>query len=223
MGAFLDLFRVLYEPSAVFGRVTEKTRVIEPMIGLVLIQLILTAFSLPYIRALIQYQVSQAPAGSAANPALALKIGTIAAFIAGPIFLIIILLVAALLLWVLQAVMNGDAQFGKLLSVTAYASITALLGGIVGFVVLSMRGAESITSGADLRPMLGLNLLVPDAGKFMTTLLGSINPFGLWGMVLTAIGIKVTHKTTDSAAYTVSVTAFVIGILIASALSILQK
>ena len=48
----------------------------------------------------------------------------------------------------------------------------------------------------------------------MGGLLAGINPFTLWSMVLTAIGIQVTHKTSKGSAYTVAIVAMMIGILI---------
>ena len=223
MGALLDLFRVLYEPGAVFGRVAEKPKFLMPLIGLIILQLIMTFLMMPYIRVLIASQVAQQGGAAAANPEAAQRVGAIFSYVVGPVALVVALLIGAVLLWVLQSVINGDAQFGKLLSVTAYSAITAIIAGFVGLIVLKMRGTDSITSQADLRPMLGLNLIAPNAGKFTTAILGGINPFGLWGMVLSAIGIKVTHKTTDAAAYRVAVTAFVIGLLVAASFALLQK
>jgi hypothetical protein len=59
-----------------------------------------------------------------------------------------------------------------------------------------------------------LNLLAPNVGGFMGGLLAGINPFSIWSMVLTAIGVQVTHKTSKGSAYTVAIVAMMIGVLI---------
>src|SRR5690242_21934464 len=59
MGAFLDLFRVLYEPSAVFGRVAEKPKFLAPFIGIVIIGLVLEYLMMPFQRAAMAGQMAQ--------------------------------------------------------------------------------------------------------------------------------------------------------------------
>jgi hypothetical protein len=50
-------------------------------------------------------------------------------------------------------------------------------------------------------------------------LLKGVNPFSIWGLVLTAIGVSVTHKLSKSTGYTVATISFVIGLLIGAALA----
>jgi hypothetical protein len=72
---------------------------------------------------------------------------------------------------------------------------------------------------ADLQPALGLDLLVPDAGRFLTAVLKAINPFSIWGLVLTAIGVTVTHKTTKGMGYAIAAVAFLIGVVFAAGIA----
>ena len=81
--------------------------------------------------------------------------------------------------------------------------------------------SEGITSPADLQPALGLDLLVPEAGRFTTALLKAFNPFSIWGVILTAIGIQTTHRTSKGTAYTVAAVVFVIGTLIGAGFAML--
>jgi hypothetical protein len=78
-----------------------------------------------------------------------------------------------------------------------------------------------MTGPADMQPSLGLDLLVPGSG-FVRAVLKGINPFSIWGLVLTAIGISVTHRMPKGSAYTVATIALVIGLLIAGAFGALQ-
>ena len=70
-----------------------------------------------------------------------------------------------------------------------------------------------------MQPALGLDLLVPEAGKFLASVLKAINPFTIWGLILTAIGVTVTHKTSKGTGYTVATVSFLIGVLVAGGLA----
>src|SRR5690348_4623015 len=222
MGAFLDLFRVLYEPSAVFGRVAEKPKFLAPFIGIVIIGLVLAYLMMPFQRAAMAGQMAQLAQTNPQAAANAQKFAGIGlAFV--PIVWGVILVIMATVLWVLTAIFGGEGKWGTLLSVSTYSAMTALLLQIVGLVVLMMKGPESVTSPADLQPALGLNLLAPDMKGFMGAFLGGSNPFGIWGLVLNAIGIQVTHKTTKNTAYTIAITAFVLFLLLAGGAAAIFK
>ena len=68
MGGLLDLFNVLYDPTAVFARVKEKPRFWGPFLGLAVLQIIIAILMMPYTRAMMQAAI-QARGGTAAPPA----------------------------------------------------------------------------------------------------------------------------------------------------------
>jgi hypothetical protein len=51
----------------------------------------------------------------------------------------------------------------------------------------------------------------------MGAVLKGINPFSIWGLVLTAIGVSTTHRLSAGSGYVVATLSFVIGLLIAGA------
>ena len=223
MGAVLDLFKVLYEPGAVFTRVSEKPKFLMPFIGLSVIQVILALVNLPFLKAAMTAQfAAQAatmPAG-APDPSKFVAFGLVAV----PIIMAIVLVISALVLWVLVSIMGGDGKFGTLLSVATYACVpSVVLLGIVGMVVLQMKGVASITSPSDMQPALGLDLLAPDAKGFLGAVLKGINPFSIWSLVLTAIGIQTTHKTSKGSAYAVAIVVLVLTLLVAGTVAMLRK
>ena len=219
MGAVLDLVRVLFEPTAVFERVREKPRFLAPFLALAALTVVIVVLELPYTKAALAAQLAQTPNLTPEKAETAMRIGPIIGLVAAPIFVGVFLLVNALILWVSTSVLGGEAKFVTLLSVTTYAGITYTLLQVIGVVVLTMRGAGSITSMLDLQPSLGLDLLAPDAKGFILALLRGINPFTLYGVFLTAVGIAVTHKTSKAAAYTAASIQFVVTLLIGAALT----
>ncbi len=212
MDAVLDLFRVLFEPAAVFGRVREKPRFLAPFLVLAVITVVMGVLQLPFVKAAITTQFT----GEQAQAAL--KFAPIGIVIA-PIAYCLFLLLNAFILWVGVSVFGGEAKFGTLLSVATYASISYTLLQIVGVIVLMMRGTGGIASMVDLQPAVGLDLLAPDAKGFVLALLRGINPFTLYGLFLTSVGVAVTHQTSKATAYAAATIQFLIALLLGAALS----
>jgi hypothetical protein len=217
MGAVMDLFRVLFSPGEVFERVRERPKFLLPWIGLSIIIILVAYMMMPFTQAAIasrMAQIAQQNPQAAANAAKFQSIGIAFA----PIFLLIGLLISAGLLWLLVMLLAGaDAKFKTLLSLSCYIAVPTILLQVAGLIVLKMKGVDAVTSPDDLRPPLGLNLLAPGTGGFVGAFLAGINPFSLWAMFLTAIGIQVTHKTSKGAAYAVAIISTLLGVLIGSA------
>ena len=213
ISAMLDLLKVLYEPGAVFERVAAKPSFLMPFIGIVVVQIIIGIVNMPFMQAAMKAQMAAAgaPAGGP-DPSKFAAIGLV--FI--PIVIAILLLISAFLLWVLVSLVGGEGKFGMLMSVAAYCSVpNVILLSIIGSVVVHMQGTSALTSPQDLQPALGLELLVPGAKGFMGAVLKGINPFSIWALVLTAIGVSTTHRLSKGSGYVVAGISFAIGLLIA--------
>lgn len=214
MGAVMDLFRVLFEPTAVFEGIRERPKFIVPALVVGVLFTIMGYLMMPFRLASMAPQMAQVAAQNPNAAAQMAKFQSIGVF-ATPIFVLLFLVVAAGLLWLLvMLVAGGDAKFRTLLSVATYVSLPAILLQVATFIVLKMKGVESVSSPLDLQPPLGLNLLAPNASGFMSGVLAGINPFAIWGMVLTAIGVQVTHKTSKASAYTVAILIMLFGVLL---------
>ncbi|PYO93507.1 MAG: hypothetical protein DMD62_09655 [Gemmatimonadetes bacterium] len=207
----LDIVKVLYEPGAVFERVGQRPRFLVPFLVICAVQVVLYFLNLPFMKAGMAAQFASRPAGGP-DPSKFLFLG--AFFI--PVGIGVALLIGGGLLWVLVSLLGGEAKFRTLLSVCTYASVPAvILLAIVGAAVLQMKGVGQISSPQDLQPALGLDLLAPGATGFALSALKAINPFGIWGLVLTAIGVSTTHRLSKRTGYIIATIAFLIGVLIA--------
>lgn len=214
--AFTDVLKVLYEPAEVFEHVRARPKFLAPFLSIIAVQCILFFVNLPYLKVAIQAQMAaSASAQSRPMPGG----GMLVAF--GLIGLIIVLglvfVVAGLLLWVLGSVLaGGEAKFSTMLSVAVYSAVpSGILLAVVGTIVLHLQGPSGLTSPQDMQPALGLDLLSPSTKGFMGAVLKGINPFSIWGMVLTAIGVTTTLRISKGTGYAIAGTAFVIGLLIA--------
>ena len=216
--AFLDVFKVLFEPTAVFERVRARPSFFVPFLTIIAVQCVLFFINLPYLKVALQTQMAAAPQP---RPVPAGPLLVIFGLVGLIIFLALIFVVSALILWVLASVLGGgEAKFSTMLSVATYSAVpSALLLGIVGVIVLHMQGTSGITSTQDLQPALGLDLMAPGAKGFVGALMKAINPFSIWGVVLTGIGVSTTHRLSKGTGYAVAGLAFVIGLLIAASLA----
>jgi hypothetical protein len=214
MQALTDLVTVLFSPSAVFERVRERPKFLVPALALAVVVVVLAYLTMPFSRAAMAEQMARV---AQQNPQAA---GQMAKFqsvglVVGPIIFLIILAIWAGVLWLLVMLFaGGEAKYRTLLSIVTYTAVPSLLLQVAGLAVLYMKGVGAVTSPADLRPALGLNLLAPSLGGFAGAVLGGINPFSIWSMILTAIGIQITHKTSKGAAYTVAIVALLLGVLV---------
>jgi hypothetical protein len=207
----LDVLRVLFEPSAVFERVREKPSFLLPFLAICAVQVVLYFVNLPFLKAGMAAQMASRPAGGP-DPASFLWIGAL--FI--PVGIAIALVLGGFILWVLVSLFGGEAKFGTLLSVATFASVpSVILLSIVGTVVLHMQGVGQIASPQDMQPALGLDLLAPGAKGFVGAALKAVNPFGIWGLVLTAIGVSTTHRLAKSTGSAIATISFLIGVAIA--------
>src|SRR5467141_2087112 len=185
--SLLDVLKVLYEPSAVFERVREKPSFLVPYLVICVVQVAIYFVNMPFLRAGMAAQFAARPAGGP-DPSKFLWIGAV--FI--PVGFAIGLLIG-----------------GRLLSVTAYSAVPAVvLLTIVGAAVLQLKGVGQITSPQDMQPALGLDLLAPGATGFVGAALRAINPFTIWGLVLTAIGVSTTHRLSKQTGYIVATVSF---------------
>jgi hypothetical protein len=213
---FLDVVKVLYEPTQVFERVRERPSFYAPFLAIIAVQCVLFFVNLPFLEVAVKAQMAAAGPAAQGRPAPTATMLAVFGLVGLVVVLAIVFLLTALILWVLASVIGGgQAKFSTLLSVAAYSAIpSAILLAVVGTIVLHLQGSGQITSPQDMQPALGLDLLAPSAKGFVGAVLKAINPFSIWGVVLTGIGVSTTQRISKGNGYTIAVTAFVIGLLI---------
>jgi hypothetical protein len=149
--------------------------------------------------------------------------GLVSSLLVPPIFLLLQLLIGAGLMWVVTALTGTESRYKVLLSVLTYATVTYLLYSVVASLVVYLRGVQSVAGFGDLRPGLGLDLVVPGATGFLGAYLNGINPFSIWGVWLAGTGISVTHKVSRGTGTTVAAIAYLVGLAAFSGLAALQE
>ena len=222
MDAVLDLVRVLYDPGPVFERVRERPRFLAPFLALAVVLLVGSLLQRPYVQAALAARVARLGEAGAAAAAAGGTFAVVGAVLA-PVGFAVVLVVSAAILWLLVTLVGAEARFPVLLSVATYVSVTGILLQLARLAVLMLRGTGAVASVDDLQPPLGLDLLAPEAGRVATALLGQVNPFTVWGVTLTAIGIRVTHRTSPAGAAGVAAATFVLGCVFAAGAALLRR
>jgi hypothetical protein len=107
-------------------------------------------------------------------------------FVAVPVFT---LLIGALYWAVFNTVLGGTASFKQVLGIVTHASVIGALGAIAAAPLLLAQGSVATTSPFNL----GAALPMIESG-FLSNLLGAIDVFRIWELVVTAIGLGVLYR-----------------------------
>jgi hypothetical protein len=170
------------------------------------------------------YTLAMAKLGAAAKgqpfPAAAETMMRASQFVAVPLVMLIVLLLIAGLMYVVLLAAGGEVRYKGLMSVAVFSGLLGVIQLVAMYVVWTLRshGGELQTL-ADYQVSFGLDLLLPqDAslGKFVDGLLKGISPFSIWGLVITAFGVRAMEKTTKGAAWTAASVSFALGLCLSA-------
>jgi len=217
----LDVFNVLHDPVAVFNRIKERPRILAPWIVLSIAFVVITILTRPYQQAAMDAFKATLTPEQGARMGSSGTGGGVVGLVLTPVGVLAALAIGAGVLWMAVAITGAQARYKTVLSVLGYFCVTYVLFAVVGIVVLTVRGKQAVAGFADLRAPLGLDLLVPNAGLYLGTVLNGINPFSVWGVWLTGTGISITHGTSRGTAIAVTTGAFLVCLLIIAAPTLL--
>jgi hypothetical protein len=126
------------------------------------------------------------------TPEMAEKMGTAAYFqlILAPAMLLLVGLIAAGASYVVVTLQSKEATFKKHFTLILFTQLIYALGYVIISAILRARGTDNITSPDDVRLSFSLRMLAPEANAVVRGLLATIDFFSLWGLILTAMGLK---------------------------------
>lgn len=107
------------------------------------------------------------------------------ALVFGPIVAVIL---AGLLWAIFNAAMGGDASFKQVFAIVSHAGVISAVGALFAAPINYVRG--TMTSGANLRVLLPM----VDENTFVGRLLGSVDLFLIWWVIVLAIGLAVLYR-----------------------------
>jgi hypothetical protein len=212
---FLRMLRVLVSPTAVFEEQREQPTFWIPWLILAVLLLIVANLSFPFTLG-----VARLGAAARGQPFPAAAEGMIrgTTLVAIPVMTLILLLLTAGVMYVVLLAAGGQARYKGLLTVAVFTGLLGVLQAVLTFVVLKLRDPATLQTIADYQVSFGLDLVMPQDmsfGKFVDGLLRAVSPISIWGLVITAIGIRTMERTSKAAAWTAASASFVLGLLFA--------
>jgi hypothetical protein len=138
----------------------------------------------------------------------------------GVVFYPIGVFIVAFFVWILAKIIGTKETYGGAMVVVAYSSI-------IGIVQAIVVGAQGLVM--DMSKLTSLDQLSLSAARFadkataspvLYTVLKQLDVFGIWGLVVMAIGVQVTAKTTRERAIVFAVVWWLLVTLITMAFAI---
>lgn len=212
---FFRMARVLVSPTAVFEEQREKPTFWIPWVILFVLLLVVANLSFPFTLA-----VARIGAVAKGQPFPESAGGFIRGmtFVAIPVMTLIVLLLTAGVMYIVLLATGGEARYKGLMTVAVFTGLLGVLQALLTFVVLKLRDPATLHTVADYQVTFGLDLLMPgemSLGKFLDGVLRAISPISIWGLVITAIGVRTMERTSKGAAWAAAGASFVLGLLFA--------
>jgi hypothetical protein len=211
---FLRMLRVLVSPTEVFEEQREAPTFWVPWLLLCVLLLVVSVVNFP--NTLAAARMGAAAAGRP-FPDAAVGIMKFSMFVAVPLVTLVMLLLTAGVMYLVLMVFGGEVRYKGLMSVAVFSGMLGVLQILATVAVLKLRGPDGLTTMADYQVSFGLDLLLPadtTLPKFVEGVLKGISPFSLWGLAITAIGIRTMEKTSKGAAWSAAAVSLVLGLMI---------
>lgn len=203
-GLWEDFIDIFYQPAQVF----ERRR--EGKFGMALLAYVIVSVILFFalhngLAPMIDAEIAKAAAAAAAkNPQISSdqlasmqntmeKFGTIG-FV---IFLPVGIMIAGVLIWIASKVVGAGMAFASAAMIATYSQFPRIVETILNAIQGLLLPAESITSRYSVQ--IGpARFLDPHANPFLLAVLGGLDVFTIWVIVLIAIGISVVARVSRS-------------------------
>lgn len=196
-----SIFGMIWSPIEQFERIRERPRILGPMaiiIGLFIVGMLITMFS-------VDTGLEGLSNGEMVGFAVFLAVTS---GILGVIAPIIGTLISSFIYWIIAKLARSEVSFKQLFSMCTYIMIISVLGSIINGVGIAILGGDGETM------FTSLGSFIPVEGA-IGGLLNSIELFGIWGVILAALGLNRVANFSKGLAWTVSIAFFVIGVVFA--------
>jgi hypothetical protein len=216
--AIKNLVRVAVGPSKSFEWVRENPNWWTPLILLVITLVVFTAVSAPLAMELGQKEMLKRSADIPPGELARVKQMTespvfiVMAMISAVIALAFRILIQSSLLHLGASTFGGRASFAVGVATVAYAQVPIILQQIIQSIYMA-------TSGNFIKP--GLSALLPGAkaSPALATLLGRIDIFSIWSIILLTIGFSITYKISKGKSAMIAIGYWLIGTIFTVALT----
>jgi hypothetical protein len=191
MAFFQRVLWIFVSPAAVFDDIKEdRVSWWQPWVASSVILMIVGYFSLPIQRAVAAMNPSNMPPETLEKQLEMLdKYGLLQTLIGTPVTILVIGLISAGLGYILVPILSERARFGRFFTIVLYGGIIASCTAVVNVLVIRMKGVDTLRAPEDAVFSVGLSFLAPAQGVVWKSLASSLELFGIWSLVVVAMGL----------------------------------
>lgn len=187
--------QLFWSPGEALADLGEKPGYFVPLaiatFGAVSVALLSDGFAMTILESNVQSSLDPEKAANALEFIRRLRI---VGYTLTPLFLMLRWVLVAGFLFMTAAVLNGSMSFRASFCLIASAEAISLIKSSFTLLIIFLRGPDRLTEPADLQPPIGVNILLPDAGEPLYTILGALNPFEIWYLVLLVVGVRALNR-----------------------------
>lgn len=203
--ALHGLWQTVGYPERFFASPLRASYAIVPLVVLALVKLALIRAQFPYVvQAILRTLPESVAAQYAHNPDRLLEGRMWLQYAGGVVTPVLTIAVMAGLLYLVSLSLGHLCRFANLFVASAYGWLIYGLKAIFTFVLLTLRGVDSISGPESLQPPLGLGLVFPDGSPAFRMLVDTVNLFDLWFVFVVTIALHKSEKLSAKTAASIA-------------------
>jgi len=221
MGFVARISGIFFEPKKVFTFLNSKPSWFFAFLLILLIGVVIAEITLPQNLLLQKEIVSQSPR-IASTPEVLDKMTEIttgkriSTVISETLKVIIgLILLTSFVYFLCNIILGGDSSYKRVLSIVTYTSFVPTLGAILKTPLIIAKNS------ADIQTSLALLMPEGDFTKIRYMLLGALEIFSIWQIILIALGITVLYKFSTTKAFIATLIGWAILVFIGIGLGVL--
>jgi hypothetical protein len=212
------------DPPGAARRIFHKWFWIGPLVVFSIVSMVASYLMLPMVQHVLE--VSPIPAGSSpeqyqSGMNLAMTIQRVSMYFS-PVIVAVILALQALVIWATCSVLTIDVKFRWLFNLVAGCSLIQVLASIASLAIL--KGKGEISTMAELRPALGLDIFLPEGtNKYATAFLGYFSIFEIWWIVMMVLVFSTAFRVSKGKALAAVLPLIMVSILLRMGAAAFQR
>ena len=186
------MLRVFYAPSETFEAVSEQRSAADWLVPTALVAVVIFISTYLTIPIQLAEMTQQMPADQREGAQTAIKVSSL---IATLIMTFVMLFIGAAIYLLVGRLLGGLLGYGQCLVIVAYTSLIAILQHIVK--------TPLVLANETMKVQIGLGMFLSEEARksFGGALLSSIDPFGIWMVVIAGLGLAIIGQVERSRAY----------------------
>jgi hypothetical protein len=212
------------DPPGAARHVFHKWFWIGPLVVFSIVSMVASYLMLPMVQHVLE--VSPIPAGSSpeqyqSGMDLAMTIQRVSMYFS-PVIVAVILALQALVIWATCSVLTIDVKFRWLFNLVSGCSLIQVLASVASLAIL--KGKGEISTMAELRPALGLDIFLPEGtNKYATAFLGYFSIFEIWWIVMMVLVFSTAFRVSKGKALAAVLPLIMVSILLRMGAAAFQR